>query len=211
MNPFGIDQERAFEVFRSEWYTYNSVDMQANEQQWILERAKVLVVPKNEVIYTPYLNQKCVYFICEGLLAKITYKLCPRVKDTSRRFIVSVAPPRHTLLSSFHLYNQSGATKDIVALRKSLIIQIPYNTVLDYYNHNTAFGTLFNVLNNRTMKQIQLLRKLESTNSIQQRYFMFADLMPDLRHILTQQEEADLLDISLNSVKRHSKNYLHRK
>lgn len=211
MSEFSKYQESAFGIFMDEWLLHCPEGIDMSDQHWLHESGRVLVVPKGDLLYTPADQQRYVYFTCDGLLAKTALKESLKEAFPYRRILLTVAPPCHVLLSSFHLYNRSGALSDIVALRQSVVICIPYSIAVARYELSASFNVLFNVLHNRKMKQVQILRRLETATSMQEKYFMFADHMPDLRHILTQQEEADLLNISLRSVKRHSKNYLKRK
>lgn len=215
MSEFSKYLDFAFGIFMDEWLTHIPDGIDSSDQLWLRKYGKVLIVKKGDLLYTPADQQRYAYFTCDGLLAKVSFKesFKESLKQPSdfRRILLTVAPPRQVLLSSYHLYNRSGSLSDIVALRRSIVICIPYSIVIARYEVSPSFNLFFNVLRNRKMKQIQNLRRLETATSMQEKYFMFADNMPDLRNILTQQEEGDLLDISLRSVKRHSKNYLKRK
>lgn len=167
--------------------------------QWAKQHIRVLnKLAKNEVLYYEGEKQKYVYLVARGLLARVRYQ-----DDSYKRQILSVALPGMALLSSTHLYSRSPSRGDIIVLRpNTLIIQIPYVAILAFNQQEPQLNTLINVLTNKKKKQLSLLRIMTSIAQYDQRYEWFAHNMRELAIQLTLQETADLLGMSLSTIKR---------
>lgn len=194
--------EKAYSALFDEWNNYCFTEITISERELFLSRTKVLLVSKHESLFIPSDERHYIFFTVEGLLAQTTLQ-----EEGDKRPLLAIAPPRHALMTTYHLHNLSGATREIIALRPSVVIQIPYRFALEYYEglENKNFRTLINVLKNRKNKQISQLREITFYEDIFVRYSLFCIYFPHFLAILQHQEVADLLNFSLSSAKRASK------
>lgn len=149
MSEFSKYQESAFGIFMDEWLTHIPDGIEMSDQLWLRKYGKVLIVKKGDLLYTPADQQRYAYFTCNGLLAKVSFKESLKQPSDFRRILLTVAPPRQVLLSSYHLYNRFGSLSDIVALCRSIVICIPYSIVIARYEVSPSFNVFFNILRNR--------------------------------------------------------------
>lgn len=181
-------------------------------EKWHVEWARMhLHIPsglrKDEVLYAEGEHQSNVYLVTKGLLARIQVDTA-----TDKRKIFSIALPGMALMTTDHLYSATPSIGDITVLRSnSLVIKIPYQAIKAFKENEQHIDTLIDVLGNRKRKQIMVLRRVTHGLKPFESYLHFADEIPELHRILTNQECADLLGISIATVKRANKTWINAK
>jgi len=142
-----------------------------------------------------------VFFVCEGILARVNYV---EYNDRIKRTITSIALPHFALTSTSHLYSRTPIGGDIVALRSGTVVEIPYGAILSLKETEQAVDTLSNILINRKKRQLETYLKVIHSTSPFQRYLLFDQLMPEIRRVTNQNEQADYLGISRRTVQEAS-------
>src|SRR5690606_36994704 len=118
--------------------------------------------------------------------------------------ITSIAIPHLSLTSTSHLYSHTPTRGDIVALRSGIAIAIPYEAIVDFKESEPTIETLTDVLTNRKKRQLETYLKVIHSTSPFQRYLLFDQLMPEIRSVTSQNEQADFLEISRRTVQEAS-------
>lgn len=159
---------------------------------------------KGQPLYTHGEKQKNVYLVARGLLARVRYD------DRGKRQILSIALPGMALMTTDHLYSGTPSDGDIVALRSSsLVVQIPYPAIVAFKEQEPQLNTLLSILTNKKKKQMTALSRILRESNLATRYLLFAKEMPELHRILTHDERAEIIGISLSSAQRYYKYWLH--
>lgn len=172
-------------------------------EDWHIAWAKqhILVLNKLQKEQTLLLageKAKNVYLVMQGMLARVDYK----GKDSKRR-ILDLALPGMAFITTPHLYNPKPSTGDIIVLRsKTTVIKISYKSILALKEQEPQTNTIIHLLGTKRDKLREaVLQVLREGNSLS-RYLLFAESMPELQRLLTQAEQAQLLNISRNTVQR---------
>lgn len=156
-------------------------------------------------LYAEGERQKNVYIVARGLLARVRYG------DRDKRQILSVALPGMALLTTDHLYSHTPSKGDIIVLRSNaLVVEISYRAILEFNEQDPQLHTLMSVLTNKKKKQINTLRQISLHQKPSDTYPLFAKEMREVHQILTNQECADLLGISIDTVRRAKKKWSQR-
>lgn len=114
------------------------------------------------------------------------------------------------LMTTKHLYSSTPSQGDIIVLQpNSIILAIPYRAIKEFREQEPCLNTLINIIANKKKEQFAKMRLIPYTHGMFETYRYFADHLPELHRILTHQEVADLLGISLSTVERSSKKWLH--
>lgn len=179
------------------WQRYCTLD------DWHVEwtRNNILVrnkLRKGDPLYLEGEKQRNVYLVARGLLARVMYD-----EERENRKILSIATPGMALMTTSHLFSRTPSKGDIVVLRSgTLVIEVPYNHILQFKEQEPHLNTLISVLNYKKKKQISSLLDVMREQDPFARYLLFASHLPDLAIILTQIEQAQLLNISRKTVQR---------
>jgi len=124
---------------------------------------------------------------------------------------MTVALPHMGFFTTMHFFSRSPALGDIVCLKSGLVLKIPYKAIGPYRNQEKAIDTLIDLLVNKKKYQLDHLRVMDSLLISTDRYFYFADQLPQLCHRLSQTEQARLLRMSVRSIRRAKQLYVRRK
>ena len=168
---------------------------------WLLRHARVLPVKRGQILQLAGERQRAVYFVCEGLLARVGHTVQGEVL---KRNIYSIALPGFALTSTSHLFSRTLHNGDMVALRSGTIVMISYAALIEARKTDALIGTLINVLIHKKKRQLEIYLEVIHSTSPFQRYLLFAKHMPDIKAILSQQEQADFLGISRRTVQEAS-------
>lgn len=186
---------KGLKLFFAFWRKYHELDN--FHYQWAKDHLKVLVVKRGEVLEPPGHTSEVSYFVATGLLA--------RAEDdpaTGKRKITSLAPPNMGLMSTVHLHSHSIRPGAIVALRQGIVIALPHQVLRHFQEYEKSVDTLVDVFCNKEKRQLILLQQLLREYSSFERYLSFSQLMPEIRAVTSQLEQAALLDISRNTIQR---------
>ena len=173
-------------------------------EAWALRHIRITNTRKNDSLYFEGVLDRSVYIVAKGMLARVQYD-----QNTGRRHILTVAVPGMALMTTFHLYSHTPSKGDIIVLRANTqVIQISYQELKSLKQQEPDIDTLIDVLGNKKKKQLAALRGVTLGAKPYISCLLFLEEMPDLRDALTLQEIADLLGISLSTVKRAYKKWL---
>lgn len=175
------------------WGKYHAIDN--FHYQWAKDNLKVKVVKRGEQLNPTERHLEMTYFVATGLLARIVES-----PESGRRKIMSLAIPNMALMTTHHLYTHNLHHGNIVALRSGIIITIPHAVLRQFQEQEKSIDTLIDVLSNKKKRQLALLRRATLGYSPFERYLNFAKLLPEIKAVTTQIEQADLLGISRHTV-----------
>jgi len=176
------------------WAKHSSLD--SFHEALLHRHAEVLQVKQGHRLQEEGIVQRNIYFVCKGLIARQI------VHDDGRRSLLTIATPHMALFTTVHPYTSRASLGEIVSILPSLVLRIPYNIVLPYRYKDPAIERLIDIFINKKKAQTDQLRLLSTLQQPTQRYIAFAKRLPDLNRLLTEQEIADLLQISRSTVQR---------
>lgn len=169
--------------------------------QWIQEHAVYRHYRSGDLIYGSGSHSGLAFYVCAGLISRVVYE--EEQDEHVSRCILSVGTPRMALLTTDHLFSTKQSPGNIVALRNSQLLILPYHRI-KCLQDNHRVHTLISALERKKKKQQACLRGLMAIKNMQLRYIAFATRMPELRNVLTQAEQQDLLGISRSTIQRSS-------
>lgn len=174
--------------------------------EWVRQHVEILEFARYEVIAGERQRRENLYFICQGLLARAAIDA-----EMDRRVIYHVADKNKGLFTHYHPLAIQTPPGDIVALKKTIVIEIPFQAInLFDPVHEAMFG-LVQVLGERSDHDYQLFSAAKSHRRIQNRYRSLYQTMPEYWRLLTIQQQADLLEISPTSLKNFKRELLQKK
>ena len=154
-------------------------------------------IRRGQTLYLEGDHQKKVYFVTQGMLARVRYN------DKGKRQLLSVALPGMALMCTDHLYSHTPSKGDIVVLRpRTVVVDIPYRAIVAFNEQEPQLNTLLHILTNKKKKQMTTLSRILHETDPFARHLLFVHDMPDLQALLTQVEQAELLCISRKTVQR---------
>lgn len=180
------------------WRKYSPADDQ--HEQWLVDNCSLLDLRRGDVLDRPKgKSNHRFYIIIEGMIAWVQYDAQHR-----KRKILGTALPEMAIQSSRHLYSNSPLEGELIALRKSKVLAIPYTTLKEANCQDLCLNIFLNALQNKSTKQLRILREISMiTQPLFKRYQYFLEKLPELM-ILKMQERADLLSISRSTLNRLS-------
>ncbi|HAT92069.1 MAG TPA: hypothetical protein DCS36_06665 [Sphingobacterium sp.] len=182
-----------FKLLFDFWGKYHTIDH--FHYQWVKDNLKVKIVKRGEQLSPVDRHTEMTYFVAKGLLARVEEN-----NETGKRRIMSLAIPNMALMTTNHLYTNHLHSGHIVALRSGIIIAIPHHVLRQFQEQEKSIDTLIDVLGNKKKRQLVLLRQATLGYSPFERYLNFTRLLPEIKAVTTQQEQADLLGISRHTV-----------
>lgn len=186
---------KAFNLLLNYWSKHRPISEE--HALWLKENCTAHIVKSEQILYVEGDRQKKIYFVSEGILAR--RKLTPQKK---KQQLLAIAPPNYGLFTTKHTHSLTPAEGDIVALRSSLLVSIPYTSLaLEGFKH-LGLDEFSKQLVNKKKAMLDKLRPLAFERDAMQRYLRFARDLPELCSILWQQEQADLIDVSISTVQR---------
>lgn len=174
------------------WGRYQSLDN--FHYQWAKDHLKIIFVKRHEVLE---LSASTSYFVAKGLLARVEEDPL-----TLKRKIMSLALPNMALLCTVHLYSQHIQPGKLVALRSGILVSLPHTALRQFQADEKSIDTLIDIFSNKEKRQLALLREATMGFSPFDRYLNFARLLPEIKAVTTQIEQADLLNISRDTVQQ---------
>jgi len=186
---------KGFELFFAFWRRYHPLDN--FHYQWVKDHLKILVVKRGEVLEPQGHASEISYFVAKGILARADDD-----PNTGKRKIMSLALPNMALMTTVHLHSHSIRPGNIIALRPGIIIALPHSVLRRFQEYEKSVDTLVDVFCNKEKRQLILLQQLLRECSSFERYLNFIQLMPEIRAVTSQTEQAALLDISRNTIQR---------
>ena len=152
---------------------------------------------KGTVLYHDGDKQTNVYLVAKGAIARVAY----HENDTRR--IRSVALPGMALMTTGHLHSRTASKGDIIVLHaQTMVLEIPYRPIIEVSQYEMQAKILQSVLTTKKTKQATRLSRVLQENDPIKRYMLFNEELPELRNVLTQVEQAQLLSISRVTVQR---------
>ncbi|WP_437920008.1 Crp/Fnr family transcriptional regulator [Sphingobacterium sp. LRF_L2] len=190
-----FSKEKAFKILLTYWSAHEEI--QVEHGVWLKANSKAMQVKKGQLLYRAGEKQQNIYFVCEGLLAKqqLEYR-------TGKRSLKTVARPLQALFTTNHSKSSTPTDVDIIALRNSTVIQIPYKNVQLARYEDKGIENLVDLLFNKKKRQIDKLLDIHRISDNAERYRNFRNNFPDLFRLLTQKEQSELLAISLRTIQR---------
>lgn len=186
----------AVEILIQHWSKFGTLE--PYHGQWALQQSDLMYCRRNEGVYAEGWTDKIVFYVCSGILARVRYD------EQDNRHILSVGLPGMAMLSTEHLYSQTQAEGSIIALGTSTVLTISYHAVKTLKETEKSLDNFVNALNNKKRRQLARLRTVGRIVEPTHRYIHFAKRLPELRHALTQVEQAELLGISRRTIQRAS-------
>lgn len=197
-----FSEKRALKDFYAYWKkVYAGVE--DFHKRWLADSSEIILMKKGQILSEAPHMQSSLYIVLSGILAKERY-----FPDQDQRLLLTVALPHMGFFTTMHFFSKSPALGDIVCLRSGLVLKIPYKAIHPYHNQEKAIESLINLLVNKKKYQLDHLRVMDSMRLATDRYFYFADHLPQLCHVLSQTEQARLLQISARSIRRAKQRYV---
>jgi len=169
-------------------------------QEWLLGYARILRVRRGEILYDEAMPREQVFFVCSGLLARVWWH-----SMDGRRNIRVIAQAPMMLMGTYHLYTARPSYGQIIALRSGVVLCFSRNTLRQSKLPGGSLDIMFARLLSKEKMQQDKLTNARLIMDVFERYAFFRIHLPELSAILTLEEQAQLLDMSLSSVKRASK------
>lgn len=173
---------------------------------WALEHVAILEFDRYQTVCLQDEVQRHLYFVCQGLLARSSIDL-----EIDRRILYQVFGPHQAAFTRSHRHWHPVPPGDLMALKKTFAIRIPYKAVHDFVPQDKALVELVRVLDERNREDHRRLSDVKAFRNAAARYRSFFYHMPDYRHMLTIHQQADLLEISATSVKNFQRILLKEK
>lgn len=196
-----LSERKALDGFLAHWNRISPLAPQ--HEQWARRSARYGKYRRGECVYDSGWGEKKVFYVCSGLVCRITYVYDLRTKR-ERRAILSVGLPGMALMSTDHLHSDTQAAGELIALRPSEVLTFRYGDMLRAKEEDPATNKFVAALVNKKKRQLARLRQACAIPDPQSRYIRFTETLPELRAILSQTEQQDLLGISRSSVQRAS-------
>lgn len=174
------------------WSRYHKLDN--FHYQWAKDHLKTIYVRRGDDLD---LSATTSYFVARGLLARVEED-----PITGKRKIMSLALPNMALLGTVHLHSHQVQAGKIIALRAGILVTLPHAMLRQFQAIEKSVDTLIDILNNKEKRQLTLLREATLGYSPFERYLNFARLLPEIKAVSTQMEQADLLGISRDTVQQ---------
>lgn len=178
--------------------------LKAWHEYWILKHVQVLtLLKKHDELYLTGAKDKSVYLVFRGALGVV------KPNKQGRNRISHIALPGMALMTRMDLDNGKPLSCHIVVLAaKSIILEIPFKAITAFKKQEPSIATLAQVIGQKEKEQLARLRLLDSEGRGYPAYCYFMEHLPELRGILTNQEVADLLGVSISTIERYSKKWL---
>lgn len=178
------------------WAQYCPLD--DSHREWLHTFSHSITAKRGTRIFEPGDRGDYVYFVAEGLLATVWWDA------HGHRRIDRLLPPLHSVLTRRNLYAHHQIYYEVAALRRSKMIRIHADTFKMYKESCVEADTLVDVMEQKKLKQYSTKNRLMLIKDEPERYRKFAtdDYMKLFRHITSQQEQADYLNISRRTVTR---------
>lgn len=203
MNKNTPTQQEAVQAFINHLAKFGRVLPQ--HEDWIDQHVQYKQYHKGTCLHEEGSTAEKFFYICSGMLARITYAEHPKTEKITRK-IISLGTPNMGILTTDHLFTSTQNAGNIVSLRPSEILTIPYHRLKAMKEKDPLFSALMQALSSKKVRQLNRLRRIGMITEAVPRYMEFVNLMPQLDRLLLQHEKKDLLQISRSTV--HRANYI---
>ncbi len=181
--------------FLSYWARYATLS--DHHREWLEAYATPLsTIPQGWPLHDEGARTDYLFFVLEGLLAAVSWD------EAGRRRIHLLAPPLHNLMATQHFYTDKRVPYQVVALRPSAVVRLPVKALKQLRDTDPVAVELVSVLREKQLKQYLLHNALLQIQREGDRYRTFGRYFKDWMNVLTLQEQADYLNMSLSSVNR---------
>lgn len=183
------------EAFLSYWRQYTPLDNR--HRQWLHQHGMALShIPQGWTLHSEGARNHYLFFVIEGLLGGVSW-------DTeAHRRIHLLAPPGHNLMSTRNFYTDKQVPYEIIAMRTSAVLRLPVSLLRQLKEQDGAASELVAVLREKQLKQHLIHNAILQIHREGDRYRTFERYFHGWTTLLTLQEMADYLAISVASVKR---------
>lgn len=155
---------------------------------------------KDHLLYYQGEQRKDIYIVIKGLVGRVLEN-----SAIGKRQILSVGTPGMGLMTTNHLYSSTPSKGNIVILHSGTqVIQLTYRSIFELRQIDKDADILINVFTNKKKEQISTLRRISLERAAFDKCLIFAEELPNLYRLLTQQEIADILNISRRTVQMAS-------
>lgn len=192
--PRNQSTEKAYTMLLSYWAKFYPID--ASHAQWLRLHAVAQLHPRGDILCSQTHQLLNVYFVSGGMLGRQVHN-----PETGKRQLLAVALPNRALFTTSHVFSATPTTGEIVTLRPSMVVRIPYK-YLKQAENDLAIKTLTNALVSKKKSIADKLRLLFFVDQPIERYAAFCEKLPELKRVLSQEEQADLLNIGRRTVQR---------
>lgn len=199
MNKNTETQQEAVQALINHLGKFGTV--QPHHEIWIDRHAQYKVYPKDTCLHEEGSRAEKFFYICSGMLARTTHVEHPKTKKIIRK-ILSVGLPQMGILTTDHLFTSTQNAGNIVTLRPSQILTIPYHRLKAMKEDDRLFSALMDALSNKKKRQLHKLRRIDVMKDPAAIYTEFVNLLPELDNLLLQNEKQDLLQISRSTIHR---------
>jgi CRP-like cAMP-binding protein len=194
-------------------------------KDWALRHIHILQLKRGHRCYLEGDMHKTIYLVTSGALARVHITEAASAKDSeegnknvagqkkknavkkNKRRISSIATPGMALMTTRHLFSNTPSKGEIVALHaNTVILAIPYNAVRPFVAVDPCVTILNNMVLHKKKKQLGDLIYVLQSGEGTQRLETFREEMRELYDILSYQECADFIGISVPTVKRKASN-----
>lgn len=190
-----FSKHKAYSLLKLYWAKLHEI--QPEHWDWLTQNGIAYTLRKDQILYHEGDKQKNIYFVSMGLLGRQTLD-----EKKKKRQLLSIATPNRALFTTSHMYSNTPTKGDIITLRPSMIIEIPYQRLQEARKQDMAMEVLADTLLNKKKAMLDQLRLLSFIDEPINRYLAFTQYLPELLPILTQAEQADLLHISTRTIQR---------
>lgn len=172
--------------------------LDASHAEWLRHHVRPLAVKRRHLLFHPHsaAPQRSLYFVLEGLLASVS-----RDREGNRG-IRRIVLPDDSILTTHHLYTQRHLDYEIVALRPSVLLELPSDAFRAYKEVCWEADVLSDVLEYKKLQQYRAKARLMLAPSHIERYVAFYYELAPIRRATTQREQAEYLGISKMSITR---------
>jgi len=151
---------------------------------------------KGDQLYWPDDYDKRVLIVTKGLIGRIKEN-----QKSGKRKIITLGTPGMAMMTTKHLFSNTPSAGEIIVLRTGTdIASIKYHHIYQLREMEKNVNTLINIFTNKKKEQLSILRRVDLEETGFDACLQFTKEFPQLFLLLTRQEIADLLSISLRTV-----------
>lgn len=192
-------EKEAIQIFINHLGKFGTV--QPQHESWVNRHIKYKLYPKGTCLHEEGSIAEQFFYICSGILARMTHEEQPEANKITRK-ILTVGLPNMGILTTDHLFTSTQNAWNIMTLRPSHILTIPYHKLKAIKEKEPIFSALLQALSSKKTRLLNRLRRIDMIREAVPRYMEFTRLLPELDKLLLQEEKQDLLQISRSTINR---------
>ncbi|SEN69632.1 cAMP-binding domain of CRP or a regulatory subunit of cAMP-dependent protein kinases [bacterium A37T11] len=168
-----------------------------SNRDWLNDEFTLLpTLLKNTILYEEGSEDAFGYIVVEGMLAGVS------LDDRGNRRIHRIATGSNCMLTTRNLYTDHKIGMDIIALRNTVVLQIPVDALKSSKETIKEVDILTDVWREKRLKQLAVHNALLLKENELERCKAFMLLCKELDGVLTIKERAEYLNVSETTVKR---------